>query len=112
MGVTRTSWCLQLTCSNGVVNVDHVVFPAPRPGVLHGAVEGVVLVHGGDDGSVELECPEHGGASWTALEPDDHGRSLRTLLRWEEPEEHVSTVWLVDSQEAGVALDILTGWKE
>ena len=57
-----------LTSSHRVVDVDHVVLPAPGVGVLGGPIELVVLIHRGDDGTVQLQGPEHRRASGTSLE--------------------------------------------
>merc|ERR1719331_2192022 len=93
--------------SNRVVNVEHVVFSAPRVRVLLNPTQLVVLVHGGDNRSMELEGPEHGRATRATLKPDHHRGSFWTLLRWEEPEEHVAIVWCIHRKEARVAFDIL-----
>ena len=56
---------------------------------------------------MELEGPEHGRATRATLKPDHHRGSFWTLLRWEEPEEHVAIVWCIHRKEARVAFDIL-----
>merc|ERR1719210_1889760 len=95
------------TSSNWVVDVEHVVFSAPRVRVLLNTTKLVISVHSSNDGSVKLEGSKHRGSSRTSLEPDHHRSSLRILLCWKEPEEHVPVVGFIHCQKTRVALNIL-----